>query len=112
MAKSNNDYPPKGTVFDLEQAIKMHIEGQRTWIHPKNSSVFNAHKELHIKTIEKSPRDSIPLLKLIGAKKAEKDRATDILDTQKLICELDALEWMLAIVRRHEDGKSLDCLAY
>ena len=112
MAKSNNDYPPKGTIFDLEQAIKMHIEGQREWMHPKNSSLFNAHKELHIKTIENSPRDSASLFKRIAAKKVEKDRASTVYETDRLLSELDALEWLLAIVRRHEDGKSLDCLAY
>ena len=112
MSEINKSYPPKGTIFDLEQAIKMHLDNQRKMILPQNNTLYNELKELHIRIVEKAPRDSGSLLKKIETRKAEKDRATNVLNTQKLIHELNALEWMLAIVRRSEAGKSLDGLAY
>lgn len=112
MEKEDEVYPPNGVIFDLEEAIKIHIDNQRKRILPQHHSAINAVKELHIETIEKAPRDSASLQKAIETKRLEKDRARVIDDTQKIWTELDALEYLMALVRRFEAGKSLDGLAY
>jgi hypothetical protein len=105
-------YPPQGKIFDLEQALKMHIEGQRKWIQPQTNPAVNHSTELHIKTVEGAPRDSTSLNKRIAEKKKQKARAWESAQIQDINTEIDALERVLGMVRKHEKGESLDGLAY
>jgi hypothetical protein len=89
---SDRAYPPPGKIFDLEQAIKMHLDVQRGWIRPQNNPILNRSTELQIKTIEGAPRDSASLYKRIAdKKKKQKDKALDVLQVQGIIIEIDAL---------------------
>ena len=51
-------------------------------------------------------------MKLIERKKAQNERAKIIYETQDLITEIDAVEWLLAMTRKAEAGQSLDGLPY
>jgi hypothetical protein len=88
-------YPPPGKIFDLEQAIKMHLEGQRKWIRPQNNPMLNHTTELHIKTIEGAPRDSTSLYKRIADKKKQKNKASEVTQVQDINTEINALERLL-----------------
>jgi hypothetical protein len=104
--------PPPGKIFDLETAIKIHLDGQRGWIRPQNNSILNHSTELHIKTIEGTPRDSASLYKRIADKKKQKDKAGEVTQLQDINTEINALERLLGMVRKYEKGESLDRLAY
>jgi hypothetical protein len=105
-------YPPPSKILYLEQAINLHLEGQRKWICPHNNPIVNQSTELHIETIEGAPRDSASLYKRIADKKKQKEKACEVIQIQDINTEIDALERLLGMVRRCEKGESLDGLTY
>jgi hypothetical protein len=94
----NSVYPPHGKIFDLEQAIKMYIEGQRRWIQPQTNPAVNDSTELHIKTVEGAPRDSASLFKRIAEKKKQKEKAWESAQIQDINTEINALERITGIL--------------
>lgn len=103
---------PEGKIFDLETAIKMHLDGQRKGISPLRNAAINHSVELHIKTIESAPRNSVLLLKRIAEKKKQKEKVFEVSAMQDLVTQIDALEWLLSLFRQHEEGRALDTLAW
>jgi hypothetical protein len=91
-------YPPPGKIFDLEQAIKMHLDNQRKWIQPQTNPAINHSTELHIKTVESAPRDSASLYKRIAEKKRQKDKAWEVTQVQDINTEINALERISGIL--------------
>ena len=55
---------------------------------------------LQIKTLEKAPRDAEKLERLLKAKRRQKEEATYIEDTQRLVTEIEMLKVLLYLVRR------------
>jgi hypothetical protein len=59
---------------------------------------------LQIKTLEKAPRDAEKLERLLKAKRRQKEEATYIEDTQRLVTEIEMLKVLLYLVRRTSSG--------
>ena len=75
------------------------------------SEVVRLHAELHIAVFEKTSKDGKIIERLIRAKEKEKDRARYATTTERLWTEIQGLQELLAMVKRHEQGKDLAGLA-
>jgi hypothetical protein len=58
------------------------------------------HFELEISTLQNAPRDVDKLECILRAKKRENDQARRIEDTQRLVTEIEMLQFLLCLVRR------------
>lgn len=77
------------TGITLDGAIKAHIKKQRKFLHPLNSEALISDINLHIKTIERAPRDPIMLERRITMKKKARKQEQDVIKMSK---EIEALE--------------------
>lgn len=59
------------------------------------------HLELEIKTLQNAPRDADKLEQLIKIKRRQKEEATYIEDTQKLVAEIEMLKVVRYLVCRN-----------
>lgn len=83
-----------------EVAIQKMIEAHRKVISPLNNPATNRSQEIQIATLEKAPRDAAKLEAMIRKKKLQKERANDIIETQKLVLEIEMLRVVLFLVNR------------
>lgn len=99
-------------ALTLDEAIKAYIKKECKFLNPMNSEALIADINLHIKTIQRAPRDPIMLEKRIAMKKKARSQERDVIKTHELSKEIQALEILRSIVRTHENGRSLDSWKY
>ena len=75
----------------LDEAIKAHVEKERKFLHPLNSEALIADIQLHIKTIEKAPRDPMMLERQIAIKKKARSQERDVIKTHELSKEIQSI---------------------
>jgi methyl coenzyme M reductase beta subunit len=96
-----------------EAVIQRMIEAMRRFISEDNNGKHNssnsriiinpairAHLHLEIQTLQNAPRDASKLEQIIKAKERENERARNIDDTQRLVTEIEMLQFVLYLVRR------------
>jgi hypothetical protein len=64
------------------------------------------HLELEIKTLQNAPRDEGKLRRLLEIKRRQKEAATHIEDTQRLVAEIEMLKLILYLVSRKSSNSS------
>jgi hypothetical protein len=96
----------------LDDAIKTHLANKRKYLESIISEAVIRHTQLHISIFERTPKDDKVIKRRIIAKEKEKDRARYAITTEHLWTEIQALQELLAMVRKHERGESLDGLTY
>jgi hypothetical protein len=76
------------------------------------SSVTKRHFQLQIKTLQNAPRDAAKLEQIIKSKEREKEEATHIDDTLRLVTEIEMLKVVLCLVSRkthaHSSNRATD----
>jgi hypothetical protein len=60
------------------------------------------HLELEIRTLQNAPREADKLRKLLEVKQRQKEEATHIGDTQRLVTEIEMLKVVLCLVSRKQ----------
>ena len=93
-----------------ELAIQRRVEGIETILKLDNvakpgaariNPAIRRHFELEIRTLQNAPRDLDKLERLLRVKKRENDdEARHIEDTQRLVTEIEMLQFLLCLVRR------------
>lgn len=68
--------------------------------------------QLHIRILEQTPRDSNVIERCIAIKEKAKDQCSDVIKTDELWTEIQALQRLLMMIRMHENGEALDGYAY
>jgi hypothetical protein len=78
------------------------IEASQRMINEQlNSPPVNEHFKLQIKTLQNAPRDPDKLERLLKVKQRQKEEATHIEDTQRLVTEIEMLKVVLYLVCRN-----------
>ena len=95
------------------------IQGIRTFLNPQYSNTTpeeevgavitinpatKKYAELKIKILQDSPRDAHKLVEILQAKQKEYKKARDSEDIERLITEIDVLEYLLFLVNRGNDN--------
>jgi hypothetical protein len=99
-------------MVNLDEAIKIHVENERKCLNPLVNKIIQVHTKLHIRIFEQTPRDSKMIERLIATKEKEMEQSDDIVRTQRLWTEIQALQRLLVMVQKSENGKPLDGVAY
>jgi methyl coenzyme M reductase beta subunit len=81
-------------MIDASQGIITIMDSQGEGMSPP----MKKHLELEIKILENAPRDSDKLRKLLQVKQRQKEEATHIEDTQRLVTEIEMLKVVLYLV--------------
>ena len=96
------------------------IQGIRTFLNPqfgnttpeeeeaaaiKINPAIEKYAELKIRILQDSPKDAVRLGEILQAKQKEYKKAQDSEDIEKLITEIDTLEYLLFLV----NNRGLDC---
>ena len=99
----------------IEYHVNKMIQGIRTFLNPqygnttpeedassviKISLATKKYAELKIKILQESPRDADKLVEILQAKDKQYKKAQDSEDTERLISEIDTLEYLLFLVNR------------
>ncbi len=94
------------SIYDsTEVAIQKMIEASQRMINEQldNSPPVNEHFKLQIKTLQNAPRDPDKLERLLKVKQRQKEEATHIEDTQRLVTEIEMLKVVLYLVCRNRE---------
>ena len=95
------------TMSDLEQEIQKRINTCRKYVSPHNNPAFVRSYETEIKTLMTAPRTERELASAIRRVKAKMQMTLDTVELEPLSSELEALEWLIPVVKRNsEEGKS------
>ena len=122
MANNNNNSNTNNSDFIEEHVNKM-IEGIKTFLNtqygnttttPKEEAAavttinpaMKKHCELQIKIIQTAPRDAEKLREILRAKEEEYEKAQDSEDIDRLVTEIDMLNYLLFLVRRANETKN------
>ena|GEM_PF-5072281 len=118
MANNNNDNNTCDNDF-IEYHVDRMIQGIRTFLNPQYGNTTpeeevravitinpatKKYAELKIKILQDSPRDAHKLVEILQAKQKEYKKARDSEDIERLITEIDVLEYLLFLVNRGNDN--------
>jgi hypothetical protein len=99
----------------VEDHVNKMIMGIRTFLNPqygnttpeeeaaaviKINPVIKKYAELKIKILQDSPRDAKKLIEILQAKDKQYAKAQDSEDIERLVTEIDMLEYLLFLVHR------------
>jgi hypothetical protein len=103
----------------IEKAIKKTVDGIQTLLNPVNmtpeeeekavikiSEATQKHFELEIRTVQNAPRDESKLREILEEKQREYQRAEDSEVIERLVTEIEMLEYVLFLVRKHGRNSS------
>lgn len=94
-------------MSDLEQEIQKRIDTCRKYISPHNNPAFVRSYEKEMKTLMIAPRTERELTSAIRRVTAKMEMTVDTIELGSLSSELEALEWLIPVVKRNsEEGKS------
>ena len=94
-------------MSDLEQEIQKRIDTCRKYINPHNNPAFVRSYEKEMKTLMIAPRTERELTSAIRRVTAKMEMTVDTIELGSLSSELEALEWLIPVVKRNsEEGKS------
>jgi len=114
-ADNNNNNARNNNSDFVEVHVNKMILGIRTFLNPqygnttpeeeaaaviKVSAATKKYTELKIKILQDSPRDAEKLSKILQAKQKEYQKAQDSEDIERLVTEVDVLEYLLFLVNR------------
>jgi hypothetical protein len=96
------------SIYDsIEEAIKKMVEAnerimalggvQRDALNTATKRLY----ELQVKTLQNAPTDKVELEKLLELKQKQKEKATYIEDTERLVTEIEMLKVVLYLVNRN-----------
>jgi len=118
LANNNNDNNTCDNDF-IEYHVDRMIQGIRTFLNPQYGNTTpeeevravitinpatKKYAELKIKILQDSPRDAHKLVEILQAKQKEYKKARDSEDIERLITEIDVLEYLLFLVNRGNDN--------
>ena len=96
------------SIYDpTEEAIKKMIEANERIMalggvqRDALNSATKRFYELQVKTLQNAPTDKVELEKLLELKQKQKEKATYIEDTERLITEIEMLKVVLYLVNRN-----------
>jgi len=106
---------PIGLVFSIydstEEAIKKMIEAnerimalggvQRDALNTATKRLY----ELQVETLQNAPTDKGELERLLEVKQKQKEKATHIEDTERLVTEIEMLKIVLYLMNRNSNNK-------
>ena len=93
-------------MSEVDELIKIRIEACRKYINPHNNPALVRSYDKEIRTLKSAPRTERELAGAIRRVKAEMHLTIDTADLESLSSELEALEWLLPIVKKYS-GKNL-----
>ena len=96
-------------MSDLEQEIQKRINTCRKYVSPQNNSAFVRSYETEIKTLMNAPRTELELASAIRKVKAKMQTTVDTVDLEPLSSELEALEWLIPVVKRYSEERNSAC---
>lgn len=114
--------PSQSSDSAVEKAIAKTIDSIRRSLNPyydtitseeqaaaviKISEATQKHFELQIRTLQQAPRGPDKLRELLKVKQKEYEKATDSQDIERLVTEIDMLEYVLFLVRKHGRNSSI-----
>jgi hypothetical protein len=103
---SNHDHDDNDPT---ELVIQRRVEGIETTLKLDSKAkpgaarlnpAIRRHFELEISTLQNAPRDVDKLERLLKEKKRENEKARHIEDTERLVAEIEMLQFVLCLVRR------------
>jgi hypothetical protein len=91
------------TYDSTEEVIKELIKQCEANIkeQPPNSAVTNGYLKMKIKALQETPRDPEKLEKLLKQKEKECENAKYVLDTERLVAEIEVLKIIQYLVNRN-----------
>jgi hypothetical protein len=96
-------------MSDLEQVIQKQIRTCRKYVSPLNNPALVRSYEIEIKTLINAPRTERELASAICRVKAKMQMTIDTVDLEPMSSELEALEWLIPIVKKYSDEKTSAC---
>ena len=96
-------------MSDLEQVIQKQIRSCQKYVSPHNNPALVRSYEIEIKTLMNAPRTERELASAIRRVKAKMHVTIDTVDQEPLSSELEALEWLIPIVKKYSDEKIRAC---
>lgn len=85
-------------VVDIERIIALKIERTKKLLSPQINPANVNHNRTIIEVLQSASRDEVEVKKLIDQKKAELEHINNTIEARPLHNELDALEWLHALV--------------
>ena len=100
------------SIITLDDAIRIHLANQKKYLLSIISGDVWHPTEIHIGVFEQTPSDTKVIERLIKQKEKDYDQACNALTTERVWTELQALEDLLSMFRRHERGEDLSVVPY
>lgn len=93
----------------LEQVIQKQIRTCRKYVNPHNNPALVRSYEIEIKTLTNAPKTERELASAIRRVKAKMQVTIDTVDLEPLSSELEALEWLIPVLKKYSDEKISVC---
>jgi hypothetical protein len=93
-------------MIDIEKAIAKRIALAQKYITPHNNAVIVKKNETEIRILRTTPRDEQALERMIKRKLDQIAKITSVNQAEPLHYELEALEWLLPIIKLKDTNKT------